>query len=111
MWRFMNNKGWKPFRRQKKPLLTDKQRKARLQFDYKYQKLTAEECKDFIFTDECPKYLFQLPNPKNDVVWVLKKAKSHKHTKRRKEQSESLGWSDRPRLNKPLCSAREHFNS
>jgi len=63
----MNNKGWKPFRRQKKPLLTDKQRKARLQFDYKYQKLTAEEWKDFIFTDECPKYLFQLPNPKNDV--------------------------------------------
>jgi len=53
----MNNKGWKLFRRQKKPLLTDKQRKARLQFDYKYQKLTAEEWKDFIFTDECPKYL------------------------------------------------------
>ena len=21
------------------------------------------------FPDECPKYLFQLPNPKNDIVW------------------------------------------
>ena len=23
----------------------------------------------FLFTDECPKYLFQYPNPKNDIVW------------------------------------------
>ena len=22
-----------------------------------------------MFTDECPKYLFQYPNPKNDIVW------------------------------------------
>ena len=29
-----------------------------------------EEWDDFLFSDECPKYLFQLPNPKNDIVWV-----------------------------------------
>ena len=23
----------------------------------------------FFLSDECPKYLFQLPNPKNDIVW------------------------------------------
>ena len=23
----------------------------------------------FLFTDECPKYLFQYPNPENNIVW------------------------------------------
>ena len=65
----MNKKGWKPFRRQKKPLLTEKQRRARLKFAKQYKHLTALEWEDFLFSDECPKYLFQLPNPKNDVAW------------------------------------------
>jgi len=65
---YMSKTGWKSFRRQKKPLLTDEQRKARLKFAYNYQKLTEVEWEDFHFTDEFPKYLFQLPNPKNDVV-------------------------------------------
>ena len=68
VWRYMNKKGWKPFRRQK-PLLTEKQRRARLKFAKQYKHLTALEWEDFLFSDECPKYLFQLPNPKNDVVW------------------------------------------
>ena len=24
---------------------------------------------NFLFTDECPEYLFQYPNPKNDIAW------------------------------------------
>ena len=54
---------------QKKPLLTAKQRAARLKFARQYRNLTTEEWDDFLFTDECPKYLFQLPNPRNDIVW------------------------------------------
>ena len=69
VWRFMKSKGWRPLRRQKKPLLTAKQRAARLKFARQYRNLTTEEWDDFLFTDECPKYLFQLPNPKNDIVW------------------------------------------
>ena len=65
----MKSERWRPLRRQKKPLLTAKQRAARLQFAIQYKKLTAEEWDNFLFSDECPKYLFQLPNPKNDIVW------------------------------------------
>ena len=54
--------------RHKKPLLTAKQLAARLKFAKQYNNLIAEEW-DFLFSDECPKYLFQLPNPKNDIVW------------------------------------------
>ena len=70
IWRFMKREGWRPLRRQKKPLLTAKQRAARLKFAKQYKNLTAEEWDDFLFSDECPKYLFQLPNSKNDIVWV-----------------------------------------
>ena len=45
-----------------------KQRAVRLKFAKPYKSLTTEEWDDFLFTDECPKYLFQLPNPKNDIV-------------------------------------------
>ena len=65
----MKSEGWRPLRRQKKPLLTAKQRAARLKFAKQYKNLTVEEWDDFLFSDECPKYLFQLPNPKNDIVW------------------------------------------
>ena len=64
----MKSEGWRPLRRQKKPLLTAKQRAARLKFAKQYRNLT-EEWDDFLFTDECPKYLFQLPNPKDDIAW------------------------------------------
>ena len=35
----------------------------------KHAKLTAEDWDNFLFTDECPKYLFQYPNPKNNIIW------------------------------------------
>ena len=59
----MTNSGWKAFERKKIPLLSEKQRRARLRFARKYSKLTAEDSDDFLFTDECPKYIFQYPNP------------------------------------------------
>ena len=65
----MKSKGWRPLRRQKKPLLTAKQCAARLKFAKQYKNLTAEEWDDFLFSHVCPKYLSQLPNPKNDIVW------------------------------------------
>ena len=65
----MKSKGWRPLRRQKKPLLTAKQCAARLKFAKQYKSLTAEEWVDFLFPHVCPKYLSPLPNPKNDIVW------------------------------------------
>lgn len=69
VWRYMTRKGWKAFKRKKIPLLSEKQRKAHLRFAKKYAKLTAEDWDNLLFTDECPKYLFQYPNPNNDIVW------------------------------------------
>ena len=63
------SEGWRPLRRQKKPMLTAKQRAARLKFGKQYKNFTAEEWDDFLFSHECPKYLFQLPNLKNDILW------------------------------------------
>ena len=65
----MKSEGWRPLRRQEKPLLTAKQRAARLKFVKQYKNLTTGKWDNLIFSDECPKYLFQLPNPKNDIVW------------------------------------------
>ena len=58
VWRYMTRKGWKAFKRKKIPLLSEKQRKARLRFAKKHAKLTAEDWDNFLFTDKCPKYLF-----------------------------------------------------
>ena len=85
----MKSEGWRPLRRQKKPLLTAKQRAARLKFAKQYKNLTAEEWDDFLFPDECPKYLFQLPNSKNDIVWA--RATFLQHIRLKKVQSESHG--------------------
>ena len=74
VWQYMNEKGWKLFQRQKKPLLTEKQHRSRLKFAKQYKHLMALEWEDFLFSDECPKYLFQLPNPKHDVVWGLQES-------------------------------------
>ena len=65
----MKNQGCRALGRPKKPLLSTKQRAARLKFAKAFEHLTAEDWEDFLFSDECPKYLFQLPNPKNDIVW------------------------------------------
>ena len=82
VWRYMSRKGWKPLRRKKLPLLSNNQRKARLVLARKYRKFTADEWENFLFSDECPKYLFHLPNPKNDIVWG---------------SQDGLGWHDRLR--------------
>ena len=66
----MKSEGWRPLRRQKKPLLTTKQRAAQLKFANQYKNLTAEEWDEFLFSEKCSKFLFQLPNAKNDIVWV-----------------------------------------
>ena len=66
VWRFMKSERWRPLRWQKQPA---KQRAAHLKFAKQYKNLTKAEWDDFLFSDECPKYLFQLPNPKNDIVW------------------------------------------
>ena len=58
VWRYMTRKRWKAFKRKKIPLLSEKQRKARLRFAKKYANLTAEDWDNFLFTDERPKYLF-----------------------------------------------------
>ena len=65
----MSRKGWKPLRRKTLPLLSKSQRKAPLVFARTDCKLTADEWEDILFSDEYPKYLFLLPNPKNDIVW------------------------------------------
>ena len=65
----MARKGWKGFKRKKIPLLSEKPRKARWRFTKNNAKLTAEDWDNFLFTEKCPKYLFQYPNPKNDTVW------------------------------------------
>ena len=61
----MTRKRWKAFKRKKTPLLSAKQGKARLRFTKKHAKLTAEDWDTFLLADECPKYLFQYPNPKS----------------------------------------------
>ena len=55
IWRFMKSEGWRPLRRQKKPLLAAKQWAAQLKFAKQYKNLPAEEWDDFLFSDECPK--------------------------------------------------------
>ena len=50
-------------------MLGERQRKAGLKFLRKYRKLSAEDWENFLFTYEWSEYLFQYPNPKNDIVW------------------------------------------
>jgi len=69
VWRYVTRKDGRLS--SKMPLLSEKQRKAYLTFAKIYTKLTAEDWDNFLFRDECPKYLFQYPNPKNDIVWGL----------------------------------------
>ena len=88
----MKSEGWRPLRRQKTPLPTAKQRAARLKFAKQYKNLFAEEWDDFLFSDECPKYLFQLPNSKNDIVWA--RAKFLQHIRLKKFKMNHMGRND-----------------
>ena len=91
IWRFMKSEGWRPLRRQKKPLLAAKQCAAQLKFAKQYKNLPAEEWDDFLFSDECPKYLLQLRNPENDIVWVHRRAKFLQHITLKKLEMDHMG--------------------
>ena len=94
----MKSKGWRPLRRQKKPLLTAKQCAAGLKFAKQYKNLTAEEWDDFLFSHVCPKYLSQLPNPKNDIVWGSQESQvPPAYQVKKKFKMDHMGWNDRPR--------------
>ena len=38
-------------------------------FAYKYGMLTATDWEKFVFSDECTKFLFKVPNKKKGIVW------------------------------------------
>ena len=78
VWKYMTRKGWKAFKWKKIALLTEKQRKAHLRFAKKYAKLEGEDWDNFLFTDECPKYLFQYPNPKKTTLYEIQEKQSAK---------------------------------
>jgi len=81
VWRFMKSEGWRPLRRQKKPLLTAKQRAARLKFAKQYNNLTTEEWDEFLFSDECPEYFFSCLISKMKLFGGLIRAKYLLHTR------------------------------
>ena len=86
------HKEWKTLRRKRLPLLSNKQRKARLAFSPKYRKVTAGEWENFLLSDECPKYLFHLPNPKNDIVWGLHQARQVRLSHQGKGSAKWMVW-------------------
>lgn len=59
----------KAYKRTKKPRLTELQKKKRLAFAKKYQNLTKDDWENWIFSDECPIYLFPTGNPQNDRIY------------------------------------------
>ena len=65
VWRYMTRKGWKACMRKKIPLLSEKQRKARLRFAKKHEADSRVFGQLFIYIF---KYLFHYPNPKNDAT-------------------------------------------
>ena len=50
-------------------MLTVAQRRKRLQFARKHEHLSAQDWKNYIFSDESTKYLFHVPNRQDDTVW------------------------------------------
>ena len=66
----MKSEGWRPLRRQRKPLLSAKQRAARLKFATQYKNLTAEEWGDFV-----PNICFSCLIQKMILLGVLRRTK------------------------------------
>ena len=62
-------KKWKSFKRPRNQLLTKAQRSKRLAFAKEHKHLSAQDWENYIFSDESTKYLFHVPNRKNDTVW------------------------------------------
>ena len=61
-------KNMKPFRRPKKPRMTEARKKKRMTFAR--ENLNTDWTK-YVFTDEKKFVLFEEPNSKNDIVWAL----------------------------------------
>lgn len=59
-----------PYKPRVEPKLTDKQKKARLNFAKEHKDWTVEQWKMVMFTDESPYELFHPPNRQNDRIWA-----------------------------------------
>jgi len=81
VWRFMKSEGWRPLRRQKKPLLTAKQRVARLKFARQYRNLTTEEWDDFFLRTKVQNICFSCLIPRMILFGGLRRAKCLLHTR------------------------------
>lgn len=69
--RFLTEKlGLRAYRRQRIPRLTKLQKEKRLAFAKKYAKMTPRDWENWIFSDECPLYLFPTPNSQNDRIYT-----------------------------------------
>ena len=79
IWRFMKSEGWRPLRRQKKPLLTAKQRAARLKFAKQYKNLTKKYGMIFFFRTNFPNICFSCPIQKMILFGVLRRTKFLQH--------------------------------
>lgn len=68
--RYLTKKlGLKAYKRRKIPRLTKLQKEKRLTFAKKYVKLTPRDWENWVFSDECPLYLFPTPNRQNDRIY------------------------------------------
>ena len=75
VYRYLRNTlNTKPYKRQRQPKLTEKQRENRLKFCKARQNWTTEEWKRVIFSDECPFELIHAPNRQNDRIWAPDKS-------------------------------------
>ena len=86
IWRFMKSEGWRPLRRQRKLLLTAKQRADRLKVATQYKNLTAEEWGYFV-----PNICFRCPIQKMILFGVLRRAKFLLRIGLKKVQNGSYG--------------------
>ena len=63
-------KGVKSFKRQRQPLLTEKQRNSRFRFCKERLNWTAKDWRKVLFSDEPPFELYHPLNRKNDCIWA-----------------------------------------
>ena len=87
----MKSEGWRPLRRQKKPLLTAKQRAAPLKFAKQYKNLTAEEWDDFFGGTNNTNICFSCPIQKMILFGALRRAKFLQNIRLKKVQNGSYG--------------------
>lgn len=69
--RYLTKKlGFRAYKRPKIPRLTKLQKEKRTAFAKKYVNLTPKDWENWIFSDECPLYLFPTPNSQNDRIYT-----------------------------------------